>query len=140
MKYPFSGQVSTSNSKSTVISLNWKTNMYTARNFTDKSLFIRSICFKAHTSGPVNFIERFPKRLEFATLQKKMTMTICLNHIRSLFIALSWFKALSFYSVNSLFKTLYTVDVYRYKTIESIWNSFVAFTKGISYRFYWYYL
>ena len=44
--------------------------MYTARNFTDKSLFIRSICFKAHTSGPVNFIERFPKRLEFATLQK----------------------------------------------------------------------
>ena len=35
---------------------------------------------------------------------------------------------------------LYTVDVYRYKTIESIGNSFVTFPKGISYRFYWYYL
>ena len=34
----------------------------------------------------------------------------------------------------------YTVDVYRYKTIESIGNSFVTFTKGISYRFYRYYL
>ena len=34
----------------------------------------------------------------------------------------------------------YTVDVYRYKTIESIWNSFVTLTKGISYRFYRYYL
>ena len=33
-----------------------------------------------------------------------------------------------------------TVDVYRYKTIESIGNSFVTFPKGISYRFYWYYL
>ena len=34
----------------------------------------------------------------------------------------------------------YTVDVYRYKTIESIGNSFVTFPKGISYRFYQYYL
>ena len=34
----------------------------------------------------------------------------------------------------------HTVDVYRYKTIESIGNSFVTFTKGISYRFYRYYL
>ena len=33
-----------------------------------------------------------------------------------------------------------TVDVYRYKTIESIWNSFVTCPKGISYRFYQYYL
>ena len=29
----------------------------------------------------------------------------------------------------------HTVDVYRYKTVESIGNSFVTFTKGISYRF-----
>ena len=34
----------------------------------------------------------------------------------------------------------YTVDVYRYKTIESIGNSFVTFPKGISYIFYQYYL
>ena len=34
----------------------------------------------------------------------------------------------------------YTVDVYRYKTIESTRNSFVTCPKGISYRFYWYYL
>ena len=32
--------------------------------------------------------------------------------------------------------TWHTVDVYRYKTIESIGNSFVTFPKGISYRFY----
>ena len=37
-------------------------------------------------------------------------------------------------------KIPYTVDVYRYKTIESIGNSFVTFPKGISYRFYQYYL
>ena len=34
---------------------------------------------------------------------------------------------------------MFTVDVYRYKTIESIGNSFVTFPKGISYRFYQYY-
>ena len=37
-------------------------------------------------------------------------------------------------------KEPYTVDVYRYKTVESIGNSFVTFPKGISYRFYRYYL
>ena len=39
-----------------------------------------------------------------------------------------------------LYQESYTVDVYRYKTLESIGNSFVTFPKGISYRFYQYYL
>ena len=35
---------------------------------------------------------------------------------------------------------IYTVDFYRYKTIESIWIYFVTFTHVFSYRFYRYYL
>jgi hypothetical protein len=40
----------------------------------------------------------------------------------------------------AVFTTYHTVDVYRYKTIESIWIYFVTFTHVFSYRFYQYYL